>query len=146
MGKDAIHHPGHTVEQVADWYDYYFADIGDRGGSPGDWIWSTVEIDGVTHRCILMIVPLVGLKPAERSRVGQRGGELARIFPSHQPNPRGWADPGPITGWDGDEYNPTLSPSIFIRGASKVKGWHGFFQRGEMVNLDGSIAGIAANG
>lgn len=139
--SDVIHHPGHTREEVDDWYDYLFAEIGEDGGKPGDWLWSRIEIDGVTHRCLLMVVPLVGLEPAERDRIGQRGGDLVQIFPRHQPNPDGWARPGPINGWDGNERNPTLNPSIFVRGNEPPgkQGWHGFFRRGEMVNLDGSV-------
>ena len=139
--SNIIHHPGGHIEPVRDWYDYFFAEVGEKGGHPGDWIWSTVEIDGVVHRCLLAIFPLVGETAAERDRIGQRGGELVEIFPSHQPNPIGWARPGPVTGWDGDEDHPTLNPSIFIRGGTKTPGWHGFFRRGNLVNLDGSIVG-----
>lgn len=139
---DLIHHPAGHVEPVEDWYDYFFADVGEDGGHPGDWIWSRVEIDGVTHRCMLIIFPLVGREPLKRSRIGQRGGELVEIFPSHQPNPTGWARPGPVNGWDGNEDEPTLHPSIFVRGNTATPGWHGFMQRGNLVNLDGTIVGV----
>ena len=136
--SNIVHHPGSPPDLVADWYDYFFDD-----GVPGDWIWTELrEPDGSgPFRALLIIFPRVGLPSAENNRLQQRGGELAHIYTSHQPNPMGWALPGPINGWDGNEDEPTLKPSIFIRGKSKVKGWHGFFQKGKLVNLDGSIVG-----
>ena len=38
-----------------------------------------------------------------------------------------WAQPGPVNGWDGDEEEPTLSPSI-VAGP-----WHGFLRNGQLV-------------
>ena len=105
---DVIHHPGQTTSEVEDWYDEFFG----PHSRPGDWIWS--RTDG--HRTMLIIFPLIGMAPALHNQLEQNGGELIHIHVNHQPNPRGWADHGPINGWDGDEDSPTLHPSIFVRG------------------------------
>lgn len=131
---DVIHHPGQTTSEVEDWYDEFFG----PHSRPGDWIWS--RTDG--HRTMLIIFPLIGMAPALHNQLEQNGGELIHIHVNHQPNPRGWADHGPINGWDGDEDSPTLHPSIFVRGLESSPGWHGFLQAGQLVNLDGSIVGL----
>ena len=41
--------------------------------------------------------------------------------------PQNWAAPGSVNGWDGNEEEPTLSPSIV---AGK---WHGYLRGGKLV-------------
>ena len=132
--SDIIHHPGHTIEEVESWYDYWF-----DHASPGDWRWSSRNIDGTLHKTIMMVVPLVPPDYRHYGKLAERGGELLSVFVERARND--WNEPGPVIAWDGDDDNPTLTPSIFCRGAAKVKGWHGFFKKGELVNLDGSIVG-----
>ena len=134
MSKAIIHHPGHTAEEADDWYDRFFA-----SPNPGDWLWRTTNIDGRTYRTILMVVPLVPPDYRVCGKVANRGGELLRVFVNRGKD--NWNEPGPIDAWDHNEESPTLNPSIFCRGKSDVPGWHGFFQNGQLVNLDGSIVG-----
>ena len=108
-----------------DLYDYIFDE-----GKLGDWFWATCLVDGVSHRCLYMLIPdLIGHGQGD---LRNRGLELLCVYPSHANN--NWAQPGPINGWDGNETEPTLSPSIFVGGGTKNPGWHGFFQNGKLKN------------
>ena len=131
--SDVIHHPGHTEEEVSDWYEPFF-----DHARPGDWLWRQTEIEGVVHRIILLVVPIVPPDYRQLGKLAERGGELTRVFVNRQSD--NWNEPGPVDAWDHNEDNPTLDPSIFVRGKATVKGWHGFFQNGQLVNLDGSIS------
>ena len=41
--------------------------------------------------------------------------------------PDNWARQGPVMGWDGDDTEPTLHPSIDVPGH-----WHGFIVKGRL--------------
>ena len=130
-----IHHSGTPPEHVASWYDYFFDE-----GVPGDWIWTTTtHSDGGPYKTMTIIFPLVGREPAAKHAIEQRGGELSQIYVNRQADD--WAEPGPVAGWDGNEDQPTLNGSIFIRGREDVQGWHGFIRKGKLINLDGSVVG-----
>ena len=121
-----LHHAHREPTVPDDLYDEVF----DKG-TLGDWWWCNVEIDGVSHEALHILVPSVG------GRIGQgplqkRGIELIEVYPMHAKN--NWANPGPINGWDGNRDAPTLSPSIFVGGGSESPGWHGFFEGGELRN------------
>ena len=130
-----VYHRG-ARKIVTDWYDWFF-----EHGMPGDWKWdSLTHSDGSGPYLVLLgIFPLIGREPAGANKIELRGGELCDIYMSRQSDD--WAQPGPVTGWDGNRDAPTLNGSIYIRGREEVKGWHGFIHEGRMVNLDGSIVG-----
>ena len=134
--SNVIHHSGSPSERVENWYDYFF-----KAGRPGDWIWTrTTESDGSgPYKTLIIIFPLIGREPAAKNAIEQRGGELVDIYVNRQADD--WAKPGAINAWDGNEDQPTLTGSIFIRGDKNLKGWHGFFQKGKLINLDGSVVG-----
>ena len=81
---------------------------------------------------MLLIVPIVGRPPAENNRMEKGGGELLRVFVNRQPD--NWNARGDVSGWDGNILEPTLHPSIFVRGRTENPGWHGFFERGKLRN------------
>ena len=133
---NVIHHSGTPPEHVESWYDYFF-----DAGNPGDWIWtSVIHSDGSgPYQTLTIIFPLVGREPAEHNVIEQRGGELSQIYVNRDADD--WAIPGPVVAWDGNEDQPTLIGSVFIRGREEVTGWHGFMRKGKLINLDFSVVG-----
>ena len=76
------------------------------------------ERDGSLHRAIVVLLPnLVHTKYA---------ASPTWLYLSHAAG--NWAKPGPVNGWDGNELEPTLSPSVHV----PVLGWHGFIEKGKL--------------
>ena len=109
--------------------DHLYDEIFDNGNL-GDWYWTDVIIDNIKYRSLYILIP--SLRGYGQGELEERGIELISVFPSHAPN--NWAQPGSSNGWDGNEANPTLSPSIFVGGNSDNPGWHGFFEKGQLRN------------
>ena len=118
----AFHHAEGPPTITGDVYDEIF-----DNGKVGDWYWGQIIwTDDESYRCMHMLVP--SLRGEGQGPLEGRGAEIALVFPSHGPN--NWSEPGSDNGWDGNEEEPTFSPSIFVGGSSDKPGWHGFFEKG----------------
>ena len=64
---------------------------------------------------------------------GEGRAEHIHLYVDHHEGD--WARPGPVSGWDGNLDEPTLSPSIGVNHRDEVLGWafHGFLQAGKLV-------------
>ena len=62
------------------------------------------------------------LRPSE-----SKGWELDRV--SVMNDGKEWAQPGDVSGWDGDRDRPTLYPSLWLRDRN---GWHGDIRNGNL--------------
>ena len=58
--------------------------------------------------------------------------EWLQVYPMHEP--KNWAKPGPVNGWDGNREAPTFNPSIDCSGGGKRPGWHGFIVAGRVCD------------
>ena len=87
----------------------------------GAFCWGEIEHpDGKIWHCLYLLVP---------SHLENGGALPLCLYPSREEN--NWASPGLIRGWDGDEDQPTLTPSILVQ-TETGDGWHGFLTAGEL--------------
>ena len=122
-----IHHAEGPPTIPEDVYDEIF-----DNGKVGDWYWcDVINTDKKSYRVLHIIIP--SLRGFGQGELERRGAELIEVYPSHSDN--NWAQPGPHNGWDGNEEDPTLHPSIFVGGSSNNPGWHGYFEKGKLRSV-----------
>ena len=102
--------------------DEFFA----PGMGPGTFMWSTVLVDGEEHQALYLKVPRVNapFRPAKQDY------EILCLYVMR--DPALWNKPGHVKGWDGNWDKPTLTPSILVKYADGINGWHGYVEKGQL--------------
>ena len=96
---------------VSTWEEYWASGVGAM-------LWTTLDGD----KALAVLVP------------DPEHGKPHNVILHVNRQPQNWADKGPVAGWDGNETEPTLTPSIDVPGV-----WHGFVVLGRLaLNQRGS--------